>query len=278
MLAEIAEDKRALFATALLTGLRKGELRALRKVDVDLEKRTIHVVRSGTRDTTKGGHQDVIHIAAELLPCLRAAIAASKSDLVFPGPDGKSMMREDVKLAGALRSAMGRAGIVEGYEHRCRKRKCKHRETLPDAEERRCPKHGVILWPVAKVRKLRWHDMRHSTASNLMPAGVAVTVIQRQMRHRDIRMTTEVYGHLAPDFVLREIDKLTLGLPPPPEEEEKQDGAAGLLQRLLQASGDDAEAVEAEEEIPPDLPGFRKRLRQDSNLLPPASKAGALSR
>jgi integrase len=189
-------------------------LRARRKADVALAARTIRVALSGPRDTTKGGHADIIPIAAELLPFLRAAMDASASDLVFPGPDGKSMMRSDVKLAEMLRRAMARAGLVTGFEHRCRKRGCKHRERHPDQEPRRCPEHHVLLWPVAQVRPIRWHDLRHSTASNLMPAGVSVPVIQRLMRHRDPRITVDVYGHLAPDYVLREIDKLQLGIAP----------------------------------------------------------------
>jgi len=49
---------RPLFATAIYAGLRKGELRALRRADVDLERRLILVRRSGDRSTTKGGHAD----------------------------------------------------------------------------------------------------------------------------------------------------------------------------------------------------------------------------
>jgi integrase len=119
----------------LLAGLRKGELRALRKADVDLDARTIRVARSGQRKTTKGGHEDVIPIASELLPFLKAAIDASPSELVFPGTEGR-MMREDVKLQAVLRRAMARAGIVLGYEHRCRKHGCKHREKQADNSPR----------------------------------------------------------------------------------------------------------------------------------------------
>jgi excisionase family DNA binding protein len=212
---------------------------------VDLDARSIRVARSGQRKMTKGGHED-IPIASELLPFLKAAIDASPSELVFPGPEGR-MMREDVKLQAVLRRAMARAGIVLGYEHRCRKHGCKHREKQPDNSPRRCPGHDVLLWPVPLVRRIRFHELRHSTASNLMPAGVSVPVVQRVMRHCDPRLTMEVYGHLSPDYVLREIDKLKLGIAP--ESAEAAPSEESLLHPLLQASGEDSKTPAASPEI-----------------------------
>ena len=67
---------RPIFAAALYTGLRKGELLALRKSDVDLLRQTLMVARSHERDTTKGGRAESIPVATELVPFLRIAIAA----------------------------------------------------------------------------------------------------------------------------------------------------------------------------------------------------------
>ena len=119
---------RPLFAAAIYTGLRKGELLALRKGDVDLDRQVLVVRSSHERATTKGGHAEGIPIATELVPFLEVAIARSPSALVFPKPDG-SMMRRDVNLEerdelgrdgdalgvsalrrGALRSSCGRRG------------------------------------------------------------------------------------------------------------------------------------------------------------------------
>src|SRR6185437_12107208 len=49
VLAEIPTKWKCLFATALYTGMRKGELLALRKADVDLSARLITVRRSHDR-------------------------------------------------------------------------------------------------------------------------------------------------------------------------------------------------------------------------------------
>jgi integrase len=60
-----------LFATAVYTGLRKGELLGLRKSEVDLANRLIIVSRSYDRESTKGGRAEAIPIAAELVPYLK---------------------------------------------------------------------------------------------------------------------------------------------------------------------------------------------------------------
>ncbi len=122
------------------------------------------VARSHERDTTKGGHADGIPIATELLPFLRIAMAASPSGLVFPRPDG-TMMRRDVNLEMTLRRAMGRAGVVEGYKHTCRKKGCGHEEAANDQETRRCPKDRRKLWVKPVVRPIRIATRRSRPSS-----------------------------------------------------------------------------------------------------------------
>jgi hypothetical protein len=75
------------------------------------------------------------------------------------------------------------------------------------------------LWPKARVRgirfhDLRFHDLRHTTASLLMMAGVNPGAVQRILRHSDPRITTETYGHLQPDYLRSEIDRLCFGTAP----------------------------------------------------------------
>lgn len=118
---------RPIFAAAIFTGLRKGELFGLRKGDVDLKLRLLTIARSRDRETTKGGHADVIPIADEIAPYLEQAITRSPSDLVFPKEDG-TMQRRYAKLAGVLRRTLDRAGIVTAYKHLCRRPQCAYNE------------------------------------------------------------------------------------------------------------------------------------------------------
>jgi integrase len=213
VLAALPAARRALFATAIYTGLRKGELFGLRKSDVDLPNRLLTVSRSYERETTKSGRAEVIPIAAELVPYLETAIAASPSDLVFPRADGE-MQSSKLQLEVILRRALGRAGIVTGYLHRCRRKGCGHVEAAPDAELKRCPKCNMKLWPSPQVRRIRFHHLRHTTASLLMMRGANPAAVQRILRHSDPRITTETYGHLAPDYLKSEIDRLSFGPAP----------------------------------------------------------------
>lgn len=207
LLEALAQRWRPLFATAIYTGLRKGELLGLRKTDVDLPARQIIVRRSHARDSTKSGRDGVVPIAAELVPLLQAQIASAVGQLVFGDAVGKPM-RSDVKLQDVLRRALGRAGIVTGYRHVCRVGGCGFGLDVPDCDGRRCPHHGHRLWPKAQVRRIRFHDLRHTTASLLMMAGANPGAVQRILRHADQRTTMNVYAHLAPDYLLAEIDRL----------------------------------------------------------------------
>jgi integrase len=68
-----------LFAVAIYTGLRRGELLGLRKKDVDLANGLLTVARSYGRDTTKGGHADTIPVPSKALPWLAEAIELARA-------------------------------------------------------------------------------------------------------------------------------------------------------------------------------------------------------
>jgi hypothetical protein len=72
-------------------------------------------------------------------------------------------------------------------------------------------------------------------------SSLGTAAVQRILRHRDPRITTEVYGHLAPDYLRGEIDRLHFDLaavaPPPPSRTrvEREAEALALVTPLLQA-------------------------------------------
>jgi integrase len=63
---------RPMMATAILTGLRKGELCGLKKSDIDLDRRLLTVRRSYERPFPKSSQQRVVRIPEELVPFLRS--------------------------------------------------------------------------------------------------------------------------------------------------------------------------------------------------------------
>jgi len=210
LLTELSREDRPLVATALYAGLRKGELFGLQKRDVDLKRRLLTVRRSYDNDTTKGAREEAVPIAAALVPYLEAALEASKGTFLFPRADGE-MRTEADKLGKRMRSALSRAGIVEGYLHLCRR--CKrngtpHEEKHPDCERRHCPKCKMLLWAKALPRRFRLHDTRHTTATLLLAAGVDLYAVARILRHSDPKITFETYAHLVPGYLHEQIDRL----------------------------------------------------------------------
>ncbi len=205
---------RRLFATALFTGLRKGELLGLKKTDVHRERRQIVVARSYDRGTTKSKKERIVPIADALLPYLDAAIRASPSEYVFPGPDGK-MMPEDTKLEVILRRALGRAGVVTGYVHSCRRCKAAGVTEEPllttDAAPRRCARCGMQLWCKPIPRHLRFHDLRHTTATLILAHGGSLWEVQKILGHSDANVTAKVYAHLVPGFLETAVNRLPIG-------------------------------------------------------------------
>jgi excisionase family DNA binding protein len=76
------------------------------------------------------------------------------------------------------------------YEHVCRRKGCHYVEVAKDPALRVWPEHDHKLWPKAIVRQIRFHDLRHTTASLLTMAGANPAAVQRILRHRDPRITT----------------------------------------------------------------------------------------
>jgi integrase len=176
----------------------KGECAGLRKADVDLEAGTLTIRASYGNATTKGGHADVIPIPPPLLPYIEVGLK-TPGPFLFPAPDG-SMRPAHRPMARILQPALGVTGLVSEYVHVCRTCKHKgvpHEEHHQDPAPRNCDTCSRRLWVKAVVRKLRFHDLRHSTATILLRAGVDAHRVQRILRHRDVRTTTGTYGHLS---------------------------------------------------------------------------------
>jgi len=83
---------------------------------------------------------------------------------------------------------------------------------------RRCPIDGRKLWAKPQVRPIRFQDLRHTRASLLMMSGANPAAVQRILRHSDPRITTEICGHLAPEYLRAEVDRLKFGVSPAPAE------------------------------------------------------------
>lgn len=156
-----------LYATATWTGMRKGELAALRWADVDFEKRLVSVERS-FKGPTKSGRTRHLPIVDPLLPVLRAWRLKCPGDLVFPNERGTLHNSSARIFEETLHRVLKRAGL---------------------AHER---KRGELK------PHITFHDLRHTFASHWVLGGGDIFRLQKILGHASIDMTQR-YAHLAPD-------------------------------------------------------------------------------
>jgi integrase len=196
VLARVSAEWRGPVAVGLYAGLREGEIFGMLKQHVDLERGTIMVCRSWEAERTKDGKAAVVPIAPQLRPHLERALREAPGRLVFPREDG-TMHSRKLRLNRPLRSAIAKAGLVTGYEHRCLSAGCGHvaPSSEPEAPDR-CPSCGnPTLWSKPIPRHVTFHGTRHSFGTAMVRrAGMAVA--QKALRHSDVRLTIHTYGHL----------------------------------------------------------------------------------
>ena len=180
------------WAVALFTGMRNGEIYALRVTDVDLEARIIHVSKQFTsRDglhETKTNLSRVVPIANELTPLLKWFISEG------------------------------------GYKARLWKWKDEAKQKkvffiwdnllLPRVREWRQGDQSRILRDFCKgmnIPEVKFHDLRATFITNMLSKGVALNVVMSIVGHRKIS-TTDVYNRLAGVGVKGSTNKLSYSL------------------------------------------------------------------
>jgi integrase len=72
------------------------------------------------------------------------------------------------------------------------------------------------------LRKIRIHDLRHTYASLLIQGGESLAYIRDQLGHHSIKVTVDIYGHLAPEGNKEAVDRLD---DPHPDETIRNPGA-----------------------------------------------------
>jgi integrase len=60
----------------------------------------------------------------------------------------------------------------------------------------------------AKLRRIRFHDLRHTFASRLIQNGESLVYVKDQLGHHSIKVTVDVYGHLVPGASKAAVDRL----------------------------------------------------------------------
>lgn len=206
MLRCVRRDRLHLVRVALYTGMRPGELFALERTDVDLERRSLHVHRSHERTSTKTGRERRIPIPNAVVEDLRAAIRSAPGDLVFPKDATGARFPRDAKLSRLLRHALVNAGVVTHWEHVCRR--CKRTERHDDAAKRFCIDCGYTLWPVGAPKQVTFYDLRHLASTLHRRAGADALATKLVLGHAAIDVSDDVYTHFTEEDLRKEMNKL----------------------------------------------------------------------
>jgi integrase len=159
--AAASEQDAAIYLTAAFTGLRRGELLALRRRDVDFAGSVIRVRTSysgGALTTPKSGKIRSVPMA----PVVAEALAKL-------GTRERWVVEDDLVFPGAVGSFLDARALVRRYDTALRH---------------------------AGLRRLRFHDLRHTSGTRMI-AKADIRRVQVWMGHADIQ-TTMKYLHYSP--------------------------------------------------------------------------------
>ncbi|MFE3973147.1 MULTISPECIES: tyrosine-type recombinase/integrase [unclassified Peribacillus] len=167
-----------IFVTAAYTGIRKGELLALTKDDIDWEKKRIRISKS-VSETKKG-----VQLGELKTPSSHRNVAVD--DFLI------SILKEQV---------------IKNNEM-----KLKLSDSYNDQQLIFCHEDGVIFRPSSLNRifgryiersgspKIRFHDLRHTHASLLLELGVNPKIVSDRLGHSSIKITLDTYSHVSLDL------------------------------------------------------------------------------
>src|SRR6266545_3170829 len=94
---------------------------------------------------------------------------------------------------------------------RCRRKGCGYSKEETGNDPGRCPRCNMRLWAKPLPRHVRFHDVRHTTATLLLKMGVPLVTVQRILRHKDVRLTASTYGHLSIEDMREGLSHFPLG-------------------------------------------------------------------
>jgi integrase len=151
----------ALYRLAVSLGLRRGEIIALTWDDVDLHKRTLTIKQS----KTQAGRR-TLPLPPVLLDALKQHHARQAQEREHP-----DWQEHNLVFPSERGTPLSPRNLVRHFKALLQ------RSGLPD---------------------IRFHDLRHTTATFLIAQGVNIHVVKQVLGHSRISVTSDFYGHLIP--------------------------------------------------------------------------------
>lgn len=165
----------ALWRLALLTGMRRGELLGLMWSDVDMNARTLSVRRTLSRGV--GGTWELGTPKS----------AAGRRSIALPILAVDALQRHRARQL-ERRLLLGPSWDPTDFVFTNETGGSLHVNTLTRKYEK--------LVSDARVRRIRFHDMRHTSATLLLSLGEHPKIVQERLGHASISMTLDRYSHV----------------------------------------------------------------------------------
>lgn len=176
-----------LFTTAFGTGARQGELLGLQWPDVDFEKGSLEIKRSLAwvkgepilkEPKSKAGKRTIT-----LPPFVLTALRGHREAMLKAGHIAHPV------FCTRTGSYLDKKNVLRSFRNVVKKANvaAKKKATATNAEP------GLI------PETIRFHDIRHTHASQLIAAGHSIKAVSRRLGHSSIDVTLRVYAHLMPD-------------------------------------------------------------------------------
>lgn len=192
----IQEHKfKCLFLMALGTGLREGELLALKWNDIDFNNNTVTVNKTIKR-------------------------------VPFINPDGSrtyKLIEQAPKTKNSIRTVPIPSNLIKALtEHKLQQNviKMKHRDIYHDMnyifadnygnplESKRPNRNFQSVLKSINITPIKFHSLRHTYATRLFEQNVPIKTVQKLMGHKDSNTTLDIYTHVMPEEKTKAVDKL----------------------------------------------------------------------
>jgi site-specific recombinase XerD len=233
-----------LYATAIQTGLRSSELRSLTRGKLSLTDAVPFVVAKpgGTKNKKLARQYVLPELAMELQHFVGRKLAGAT---VFPMP-------KEHDVADMLRADMAAARLA-------------WLNTFQEPQERIERDTSDFLRSIdSEGERLDFHSLRHTCASWLIQRGADVKTVQTIMRHSDIRLTVDRYGHLFPGSEAAAIERIRGMFN---QRSELRKTGTSTLEHLWQQSGCDSVRARGET-VPLATPNHHKDANEKTPRFP----------
>ncbi len=196
LIAARGHRQEALFSLALATGMRRGEILGLKWQDINFATGTLQIRRILTRVPTRMPGKGYVEAEPKTQKSRRNIVVASFALESLKQHQQRQLAAKE--LAGEMWQAHDYVFCTSLGTH------------LNPTKDVLDPLKALLK--KAGLPDIRFHDLRHSTATLLLSEGVHPKVVQELLGHNNISMTMDVYSHVLPGMQQDAISRLNTTL------------------------------------------------------------------